>query len=134
LVFCEIYRKSSFVSVKKVSDAFKEFSMKNAILKKAVQAVFCLLLFAACSLFLACSGADEEASGYITIRVVGGVNSGGASSGGAVVSRSTTGYPPRDYPGGNASGPLIDQLTFKIFFGGTENKNGTPTTNANGNR
>jgi hypothetical protein len=43
--------------------------------------------------------ADEEATGFVTIKI------GGASSGGDVGSRSTTGYPPRDYPGGNASGP-----------------------------
>jgi hypothetical protein len=94
--------------------------MKNAILKKAHQAVFCSLLLAVCSLFLACSEADEEATGSVTISI------GGRSSGKAAVSRSTTGYPPSNYPGGNASGPALEQITYKVFFNGSE-KSGTKT-------
>jgi uncharacterized repeat protein (TIGR02543 family) len=96
--------------------------LKKPIREKTAWAIFCSLLLVTCSLFTACSDYTGE-DGIIRITVGGGNSA----------SRSTTGYPPQDAPGGTPGvGPLLSQLAYRVYFNGTEMR-GSQITNAQGN-
>ena len=81
------------------------------IFKRAVLAVFSIVLLVGCN-----NLNNEGEPGIVSIRLAGGSS----------VSRSTTGYPPSDYPGSSSSGPTLAALTYKVYFNGTE-KSGNQT-------